>query len=154
VLARLRIVDAALRQDWGIDRPKIAVLGLNPHAGDGGVIGREEIDHILPAVKGALDEGILAFGPFPADGFFATGEYRAYDGVLAMYHDQGLAPFKALTFESGVNCTVGLPIVRTSPDHGTAYAIAGQNKARPGSMRAAMFLAAQIARRRRTAAAV
>ncbi len=149
VLQRLRIIDEGLRTDFAVDRPRIAVLGLNPHAGDGGVLGREEIDHILPAIKGALDEGILAFGPFPCDGFFATGDYKHYDGVLAMYHDQGLAPFKALTFEGGVNCTIGLPIVRTSPDHGTAYAIAGQNKARPGSMRAALFLAAKIARRRK-----
>ncbi len=148
ILARLRTMARSLRADFGIERPKIAVLGLNPHAGDGGVLGREEIDSIIPAIKAACDEGILTFGPFPADGFFAIGAYRVYDAVLAMYHDQGLVPFKTITFEQGVNFTAGLPIVRTSPDHGTAFGIAGQGKASPGSMRSALFLAIDIARRR------
>ena len=148
VLGRLRTIAGALRRDFGVERPKIAVLGLNPHAGDGGVLGREEIDCIIPAIRQACDEGILTFGPFPADGFFAIGAYRVYDAVLAMYHDQGLVPFKTITFEQGVNYTAGLPIVRTSPDHGTAFGIAGQGKASPGSMRSALFLAVDIARRR------
>lgn len=153
VLGRLRTIAGALRRDFGVERPKIAVLGLNPHAGDGGVLGREEIECIIPAIREACDEGILSFGPFPADGFFAIGAYRVYDAVLAMYHDQGLVPFKTITFEQGVNYTAGLPIVRTSPDHGTAFGIAGQGKASPGSMRSALFLAVDIARRRLVEAA-
>ncbi len=148
ITGRLRTIAASLQRDFGIERPKIAVLGLNPHAGDGGVLGREEIDAIIPAIRQACDEGVLTFGPFPADGFFAIGAYRVYDAVLAMYHDQGLVPFKTITFEQGVNYTAGLPIVRTSPDHGTAFGIAGQGKASPGSMRSALFLAVDIARRR------
>lgn len=145
---RLRSMHDALRADFGVERPKIAVLGLNPHAGDGGVLGREEIDVIVPAIRAACEEGVLAFGAFPSDGFFATDTFRAYDGVLAMYHDQGLAPFKSIAFESGVNFTAGLPIVRTSPDHGTAFDIAGQDKASPSSFRSALFLALDVARRR------
>ena len=144
IQARLRTMEAALRQDFGIDRPKIAVLGLNPHAGDGGVLGDEEIATIRPALELARTEGINAHGPFPADGFFAT-DVAAFDGVMAMYHDQGLAPFKALGFDRGVNVTCGLPIVRTSPDHGTAYGIAGQGRADAGSMIAACRLAFGIA---------
>lgn len=148
ILDKIRVISASLTQDFGIQRPKIAVLGLNPHAGDGGVLGREEAESIVPAIQSACDHGHLVFGPFPADGFFAIGGYRLYDAVLAMYHDQGLIPFKTLTFESGVNYTAGLPVVRTSPDHGTAFNIAGEGKASPGSMRSAIYLALDVARRR------
>ncbi len=148
ILEKIRIISRSLTDDFGILRPKLAVLGLNPHAGDGGVLGREEVESIIPAVRAACDEGHLVFGPFPADGFFAIGGYRLYDAVLAMYHDQGLVPFKTLAFESGVNFTAGLPLVRTSPDHGTAFNIAGEGKASPGSMRSAIYLAIDIARRR------
>jgi len=119
-------------------------LGLNPHAGDGGVIGREELDLISPALQKANFNNIHAEGTFSADSFFGSGEYRKYDAVLAMYHDQGLIPFKTLSFQQGVNFTAGLPIVRTSPDHGTAYGLAGKNEASEGSMRAAIFMARDI----------
>lgn len=148
ILNKIRVISTSLVQDFGIQRPKIAVLGLNPHAGDGGVLGREEAESIIPAIQSACDLGHLVFGPFPADGFFAIGGYRLYDAVLAMYHDQGLIPFKTLTFESGVNFTAGLTVVRTSPDHGTAFNIAGEGKASPGSMRSAIYLALDVARRR------
>ncbi len=148
ILKKVEIIDASLQNDFGIERPKIAVLGLNPHAGDGGIMGKEEVEAIVPAIKEACSNGNLVFGPFPADGFFAIGGYRLYDAVLAMYHDQGLIPFKTLAFESGVNYTAGLPIVRTSPDHGTAFNIAGEGKASPESMRAAIYVAIDIARRR------
>ena len=148
ILEKIRVMHAGLMADFGIQRPKIAVLGLNPHAGDGGVLGKEERETIVPAVQKARREGRLAFGPFPADGFFAIGAYRLYDVVLAMYHDQGLIPFKALAFESGVNYTVGLPIVRTSPDHGTAFDIAGTGRASPEGMRSAIYLAMDVVRRR------
>lgn len=148
ILDMIRVIGGSLTQDFGIQRPKIAVLGLNPHAGDGGVLGREEAESIIPAVQEACDDGHLVFGPFPADSFFAIGGYRLYDAVLAMYHDQGLIPFKTLTFESGVNYTAGLTVVRTSPDHGTAFNIAGEGKASPGSMRSAIYLAVDVARRR------
>jgi 4-hydroxythreonine-4-phosphate dehydrogenase len=147
----LRRLDSALRRDFGIEAPRIAVLGLNPHAGDGGVLGREEKDVIAPAMEAARSRGLVVSGPFPADGFFAAGTYRRFDGVLAMYHDQGLVPFKTISFGRGVNCTVGLPIVRTSPDHGTAYDIAGSGTASPDSVRAAIGLAVDIAARRRRA---
>ncbi|MDQ7040848.1 MAG: 4-hydroxythreonine-4-phosphate dehydrogenase PdxA [Rhodothermus sp.] len=149
ILETIDIIHNSLIQDFGIDRPKMAVLGLNPHAGDGGVLGREENETIIPALEEARRQGRLVFGPFPADSFFGIGAYRLYDAVVAMYHDQGLIPFKTLAFESGVNYTAGLPIVRTSPDHGTAYNIAGQGKASPGSMRSAIYLAIDIARRRK-----
>ena len=148
ILEKIRVISDSLMRDFGIVRPKIAVLGLNPHAGDGGVLGREEADVIIPAIGQACEEGTLTFGPFPADSFFGIGAYQLYDAVLAMYHDQGLVPFKTLAFESGINYTAGLPIVRTSPDHGTAFNIAGEGKASPGSMRAALYLAIDIARRR------
>lgn len=140
--------DATLRKDFGCDRPLIAVLGLNPHCGDGGVIGTEETEVIIPAIEEAKEKGVLVFGPFPADGFFAAESYKKFDGVLAMYHDQGLAPFKALAGASGVNFTAGLSIVRTSPDHGTAYNLAGKNIANPLSMREAIFRAVDIYRKR------
>lgn len=148
ILDKVATIDQALRTDFGIQRPKIALLGLNPHAGDGGIMGKEEIDAIIPAIQSASADGRLVFGPFSADGFFAIGAFRLYDAVLAMYHDQGLIPFKTIAFESGVNYTAGLPIVRTSPDHGTAFDIAGSGKASPSSMRSAIYLAVDIARRR------
>lgn len=148
ILEKIRILTESLTADFGITRPRIAVLGLNPHAGDGGIMGKEEHDTIVPAIREACEQDYLVFGPYPADGFFAIGGYRAYDAVLAMYHDQGLVPFKTLAFDSGVNYTAGLPIVRTSPDHGTAFDIAGEGKASPGSMRSAIYLAIDIARRR------
>ena len=133
-------------------KPRIAVLALNPHAGDGGLLGREEEETIRPAVNDAYAAGVLAFGPFAADGFFASGNYAHYDAVLAMYHDQGLAPFKTLT-PDGVNYTAGLYEVRTSPDHGVAYDIAGRDKADPQSMRNAVYAAIDIVTRRRAWAA-
>jgi 4-hydroxythreonine-4-phosphate dehydrogenase len=148
ILEKIETIDESLKQDFGIPRPKIALLGLNPHAGDGGIMGKEEIDAIIPAIQTATENGRLVFGPFPADGFFAIGAYRLYDAVLAMYHDQGLIPFKTLAFESGVNYTAGLPIVRTSPDHGTAFDIAGTGAANPASMRSAIYVAMDVARRR------
>ncbi len=120
------------------------MLGLNPHAGEKGMLGEEEKTMIIPAIKDAHDEGVLVFGPYPADGFFGSSTFKEFDGVLAMYHDQGLTPFKALSFGMGVNYTAGLPIVRTSPDHGTAYEIAGQDKASPDSFRHAVFTACDI----------
>src|SRR5207245_1034177 len=127
-----------------IRKPRIAVLGLNPHAGDNGLLGTEEKDIIQPAIKRSADEGNLVLGPYSADGFFGAGSFASFDAVLAMYHDQGLIPFKALAFSSGVNFTAGLPIVRTSPDHGTAYDIAGKDKANESSMRQAIFCAMDI----------
>ena len=124
------------------------MLGLNPHAGDEGLMGEEEEIEIIPAIKQAQEENILVFGPYPADGFFGAGTYRKYDAVLAMYHDQGLVPFKALTTEGGVNYTAGLPVVRTSPAHGTAYELAGKNEASPDSFRNAVYLACDIFRNR------
>ena len=148
---RIRAMAIALKQDYGFDKPKIAVMGLNPHAGDGGVIGEEEHEIIRPAIENACRRGNYAFGPFSTDGFFGAGLFRQYDGILAMYHDQGLVPFKTLSFGSGVNHTAGLPIVRTSPDHGTAYDIAGRGKASADSMRNAIYLARDIVHRRRMA---
>jgi 4-hydroxythreonine-4-phosphate dehydrogenase len=136
--------------DFTIRQPRIAVLGLNPHAGDQGLLGEEEEKEILPAILQAKEENILAFGPFPADGFFGAGQYTRFDGILAMYHDQGLVPFKALTTQGGVNYTAGLPVVRTSPAHGTAYEIAGKNEASPDSFREAMYLACDIFRSRKS----
>lgn len=141
-------MDAALRQDFRMDKPRIAVLSLNPHNGDNGLLGAEEIREIEPAVAECVDEGILAFGPFAADGFFGTGDYSKFDGIVAMYHDQGLAPFKALAREYGVNYTAGLKYVRTSPDHGTGYNIAGKNEADPTSMRQAIYQGIDLARNR------
>ncbi|HET7179483.1 MAG TPA: 4-hydroxythreonine-4-phosphate dehydrogenase PdxA [Chryseosolibacter sp.] len=146
VEAKLQLMERSLKRDFGISKPRIAVLGLNPHAGDGGLIGREDEEIIRPVVSEARNKGRLVSGPLPSDGFFGTAQYRQYDGVLAMYHDQGLVPFKTLAFESGVNYTGGLSIVRTSPDHGTAYNIAGKNQANEASMRQAIFLAGEIFR--------
>jgi len=149
ILQKMRIMDRSLKRDFSIPKPRIALLGLNPHAGDNGLLGKEEDDIIIPAIKTAFDEGIHAFGPYAADGFFGTSNFTRFDGILAMYHDQGMIPFKALSFESGVNFTAGLPIIRTSPAHGTAFEIAGKNQASPESMRAAIFLAADIFRNRK-----
>ncbi|MDE6741427.1 MAG: 4-hydroxythreonine-4-phosphate dehydrogenase PdxA [Muribaculaceae bacterium] len=141
-------MDAALRQDFRMDKPRIAVLSLNPHNGDNGLLGAEEIREIEPAIAECVAEGILVFGPFAADGFFGTGDYAKYDGIVAMYHDQGLAPFKALAREYGVNYTSGLKYVRTSPDHGTGYNIAGKNQADPTSMRQAIYQGIDLTRNR------
>ena len=124
------------------------MLGLNPHAGDNGLLGREEIDVIIPAIQRAKDEGIIAIGPYSADGFFGSGDYSKFDAILAMYHDQGLIPFKMASFERGVNYTAGLPIIRTSPAHGTAYDLAGEDKASPDSFREALYLAIDIHKNR------
>lgn len=148
LVEKLSLMKASLEQDFGIYDPKIAVLGLNPHCGDGGLIGDEEQKIILPAVQQAQKEGIMAFGPYSPDGFFGLGNYRKYDAVLAMYHDQGLTPFKALAFELGVNYTAGLPIVRTSPDHGTAYELAGRDEADPRSMISAIYTAIDVFNKR------
>ena len=148
IVSSLERLRKTLKEDFAVVEPRMAVLGLNPHAGDGGFLGSEEKDIIRPAIEQAATKGILAFGPFAADGFFASMGHEKYDAVLAMYHDQGLAPFKALTPE-GVNFTAGLDFVRTSPDHGTAYDIAGKGVADPASMRNAIYLAIDILRNRR-----
>ncbi|WP_262149410.1 4-hydroxythreonine-4-phosphate dehydrogenase PdxA [Chryseobacterium foetidum] len=141
---QIKALNQTLIEDFAVTRPKIAVLGLNPHSGDGGVIGTEEIEIISPAIKELSDNGILAFGPYPADSFFQPEKYRSFDAVLAMYHDQGLAPFKTIAYEEGVNYTAGLPFIRTSPDHGTAYDIAGKNVADEHSFSEAIFTAIKI----------
>ena len=146
---KIMAFNRSLIEDFGIHSPRIAVLALNPHAGDAGVIGNEETDIIAPAIAEASKRRVLAFGPYPADGFFGSGGYRKFDGILAMYHDQGLIPFKVLAGETGVNYTAGLPYVRTSPDHGTAYDIVGQGKADEQSMREAIYTAIDIYRNRR-----
>lgn len=149
ILEKIQIMDKTLREDFGIQKPKIAVLGLNPHAGDEGLIGDEELKVIMPAIEEAKERhNIMAIGPYPADGFFGSGQFRKFDGILAMFHDQGLVPFKLLSFGEGTNYTAGLPIVRTSPDHGTAYDIAGSNTADPSSFRKALFLAIDIVNNR------
>ncbi len=141
ILAKLKIMHETLRADFGIVKPLIAVLALNPHAGDDGRIGNEDAKVVRPAIEAAKAEGILAMGPYPADGFFGSGNFKKFDAVLAMYHDQGLIPFKALSFGKGVNFTAGLSAIRTSPDHGTAYDLVGRDKASPDSFLAALFLA-------------
>ena len=151
VLQKLEILNQSLKQDFAISNPSIAVLALNPHTGDDGLFGKEELEAIQPAVNQAFHNGINAFGPFPADGFFAAGTYRKFDAVLAMYHDQGMIPFKLLG-KDGVNVTAGLPIVRTSPAHGTAYDIAGKNIADAQSMRNAIYLALDILKNRKNLA--
>ncbi len=149
ILKKIRIMNHSLHQDFGIRKPKIALLGLNPHSGDKGLIGEEEQQIIIPSIRQAFDEGILAFGPYPADGFFGSSSFTNFDGILTMYHDQGLIPFKTLSFKSGVNFTAGLPIVRTSPAHGTAFDIAGKNQAHPDAFREAAYLAVEIVKNRR-----
>jgi len=148
IKSKLDIMHESLARDFGCPTPRIAILGLNPHAGDNGLMGDEERKIISPVVKEANASGMKAFGPYAADGFFGSGAYKNFDGVLAMYHDQGLAPFKAMSFGRGVNFTAGLPIVRTSPDHGAGFDIAGQGIASPDSMRSAIFLAQDIHKKR------
>lgn len=148
ILKKIDAIQKSLQTDFSIAKPKIAVLGLNPHAGDEGLLGEEEIDTIIPAIEAAKEMGILAIGPFPADGFFGSGAWKNFDAVLAMYHDQGLVPFKTIAGEYGVNFTAGLPIVRTSPAHGTAYDIAGKDLASELSLRQAFYLACDVYRRR------
>ncbi len=149
ILKKLRLMNNSLKTDFWIQKPKIAVLGLNPHAGDNGVIGIEDDTIIAPSLANANEEGIFCFGPYPADGFFAGEAYKKFDAVLAMYHDQGLIPFKHIANRKGVNYTAGLPIVRTSPDHGTGYDIAGKNLASHESFMEAIFTAVHIVKNRR-----
>jgi 4-hydroxythreonine-4-phosphate dehydrogenase len=144
VTSKLKTLEQTLRQDFSLAKPKIAVLGLNPHAGDNGLIGAEDEKILKPVIQDLKNKGKLVAGPFPADGFFAAGSHTKFDGILAMYHDQGLIPFKLLAFENGVNFTAGIPVIRTSPDHGTAYSIAGKNQALEGSVRQAIYLAVDI----------
>jgi len=148
LMKKIEVLNRSLIYDFGIRRPRIAVLGLNPHAGDGGLLGKEEEEVIIPAIQKANDKGILTYGPFPADGFFAYNDAKGFDAVLAMYHDQGMIPFKALSYNEGVNFTAGLPIIRTSPAHGTAYDIAGTDVASPDSFRQALYLAVDVYRNR------
>lgn len=148
ILEKLNTLDHSLKRDFRIENPRIAVLGLNPHAGENGLLGKEEIDIIAPAVREAQDKWILCAGPFASDGFFGSGRFKEFDAILAMYHDQGLIPFKTLAMDAGVNFTAGLPIVRTSPDHGTAYNIAGKNMASDESFRQAIYMALDIYRNR------
>lgn len=149
IMDKLGILNSSLKKDFGIEIPRIAVLALNPHASDDGLIGTEENEIIKPAIEEMAAKNVQCFGPFSADGFFGSGEYRHFDAILAMYHDQGLIPLKALDMDCGVNYTAGLPVVRTSPDHGTAYDIAGKGLASPASMREAIFAAIDIFRSRR-----
>jgi 4-hydroxythreonine-4-phosphate dehydrogenase len=148
IMEKATIFHQALKRDFRISNPRIAVLALNPHAGDDGLLGAEEKNIISPAIEALAKKGIQAFGPYPADGFFGAGTFNYFDGVLAMYHDQGLAPFKTIALDNGVNYTAGLPIIRTSPDHGTAYDIAGQDKADENSMRQAIYTAIDVFRNR------
>lgn len=148
IVSKLHLMKDSLEQDFGVDSPRIAVLSLNPHSGDSGLLGTEEQEIIIPAIRKANEEGVDAYGPFSPDGFFGMGHYEGFDATLAMYHDQGLAPFKAIAFEDGVNYTAGLPVVRTAPDHGTAFEMAGRDEADPRSMRAAIYTAIDIYKNR------
>lgn len=148
ILSKLRIISKSLVEDFSVTNPRIAVLALNPHAGDNGLIGNEEQNIIIPALDQARNEGITALGPYPADGFFGSGDFTKFDAILAMYHDQGLIPFKFSSFDQGVNYTAGLPVIRTSPAHGTAFDIAGEDKASPDSFREALYLAIDIHKNR------
>lgn len=149
LLHKINILHQSLIQDFGIRKPRIALLGVNPHASDNGLLGEEEARIIKPAIDKAFNSGMMVFGPYPADGFFGSSDFKKFDGILAMYHDQGMLPFKTLAFDSGVNYTAGLPIVRTSPAHGTAYDIAGKDEASAESFRAALYLATDIFYNRR-----
>ena len=149
IIENLLILNNSLKKDFGKVKPKIAVLGLNPHAGESGMLGKEEIEIITPAINDIKEKGLLVFGPYSADSFFTTNNLSAFDGILAMYHDQGLIPFKTLTFDSGVNFTAGLDIIRTSPVHGTAFEIAGKGLANENSFRQAVFLACEIYKQRK-----
>ena len=144
ILIKVDQIESSLKSDFNIRKPKIAVLGLNPHSGDKGVIGKEDDAIILPAVEKAFDSGKLVFGPYSADSFFASDIFTQFDAVLAMYHDQGLIPFKNMSFNRGVNFTAGIPVDRTSPDHGTAYDLVGKNEAKESSFREAVYLACKI----------
>lgn len=148
IMEKMEIFHQSLKKDFGIDNPRIAVFSLNPHAGDNGLLGTEEQEIIIPAMKEMIAKGVQCFGPYPADGFMGSGNYTHFDGILAMYHDQGLAPFKALAMDEGVNFTAGLPIVRTSPAHGTAYDIAGKGIASEDSFRQAVYVAMDVFRNR------
>lgn len=148
VVSKLDVFHKTLQKDFGISTPRIAVMGLNPHYGDGGLYGKEEIDTIIPAIKEAREKGLLVFGPFSADGFFGSAAWLKYDGVLCMFHDQAMVPFKTLAVDGGVNFTAGLPVIRTAPDHGTGYDIANRNVANPDSFRHAIYLAIDILRNR------
>ena len=148
VLKKLKVLNLSLLQDFGIRNPRIAVLSLNPHAGDNGLLGMEEKEVIIPAIEKAREQKLLVFGPYGADGFFGAGRFSSFDAVLAMYHDQGLAPFKALSMDKGVNFTAGLPVVRTSPAHGTAFELAGKNQASADSLRSALYTAIDVVRNR------
>ncbi|MDR2038291.1 MAG: 4-hydroxythreonine-4-phosphate dehydrogenase PdxA [Bacteroidales bacterium] len=148
IVSVLHVLNKTMIEDFNVNKPRMAVLSLNPHAGDNGVIGNEEQSVIIPAIEQAKNEGLLAFGPYPSDGFFGSNNYRKFDVVLAMYHDQGMTAFKTLCFENGVNYTAGLPIVRTSPAHGTAYDLVGKDIASPDSFRQAFYLACDITRNR------
>ncbi|WP_303914971.1 4-hydroxythreonine-4-phosphate dehydrogenase PdxA [Bacteroides mediterraneensis] len=148
IMEKMEIFHQSLKKDFGIDNPRIAVFSLNPHAGDHGLLGTEEEEIIIPAMKEMIAKGVQCFGPYPADGFMGSGNYTHFDGILAMYHDQGLAPFKALAMDEGVNFTAGLPIVRTSPAHGTAYDIAGKGIASEDSFRQAVYVAMDVFRNR------
>jgi 4-hydroxythreonine-4-phosphate dehydrogenase len=145
LLSAMRLLNRTMLEDFNISRPRIAVLSLNPHAGDNGLLGMEEQTTIIPAIEKIKNEGILAYGPYPSDGFFGSENYRMFDVILAMYHDQGMTAFKTLCFGKSVNYTAGLPIVRTSPAHGTAYDIAGKDTASPDSFREAIYMACDIA---------
>jgi 4-hydroxythreonine-4-phosphate dehydrogenase len=144
ITQKIETINLSLKQDFNINKPKIAILGLNPHAGDSGIIGNEEETIMKPAIKKLFEKGIFAFGPYSADGFFGSGQYEKFDAVIASYHDQGLIPFKTLSFGMGVNYTAGLNKIRTSPDHGTAYEIAGKGVADFGSFKEAVYLAIDI----------
>lgn len=149
IIDKINTMYQSLKQDFGISKPKIAVLGLNPHCGDKGVIGKEDDEVIRPTIAKVKETGKLVFGPYASDGFFGSKTYKQFDGVLAMYHDQGLAPFKALSFGNGVNFTAGLSKVRTSPDHGTGFDIAGENKANEASFKEALFTAIKVFKNRK-----
>ena len=149
ISTKIKVMNDSLIRDFGIRKPKIAVLGLNPHASDNGLIGNEETDYIIPAIEEAKANGLMVFGPFSADGFFGSSTYTKFDGILAMYHDQGLIPFKALSYDGGVNFTAGLPTVRTAPAHGTAFDLAGKNEGNADSFRNAIYLACDVFRIRK-----
>lgn len=149
IKSKLNLMIHSLKVDFGISKPKIALLGLNPHAGENGLLGNDEKEILVPVIEHFKNKGELVFGPFPTDGFFATNHFTKFDGIMALYHDQGLTPFKMLAFDSGVNFTAGISGVRTSPDHGTGYDIAGKNLAEPGSMLNAIYTAVDIAKQRK-----
>jgi 4-hydroxythreonine-4-phosphate dehydrogenase len=149
IVKKIKLINDSLKKDFWTEKPKIAILGLNPHASDNGLLGNEEAEIIAPAIQEAFDKGIICFGPYPADGFFGNGTYKKFDAVLAMYHDQGLIPFKTIAFSTGVNYTAGLKFIRTSPDHGTGYDIAGKNIADPTSFTEAVFSAIHIVKHRK-----